>query len=368
MTTYNRPMALAVGALLFAMAAPDAMASGSEKRSLTSRSGGFLTESAHHAPSAAGGKLAAGLPHLRLDITLTEMENVVIAGSGVVGYAYPRASVKIMSNAADSSSPAAAGPALEFPAPSSGHVWQLANNPTFAASVNPLFVGVIENGCLGAPAMFDLTLDSTIELPNHGEVVGQVHLADTVFGPGHYNLEYTVRATDADGNVSDINFKGHAESYCTGQQLDNVVAPNWAEIVGSTASFGTTREDTAADSITCRPGNSNWCANGFQIQCERQDGGLSTEPDGGVTCTYPEAESESDTFELKAEPNIVPLLPLGLRDASPSQTAGWVSLTCHGPSCEAFAARCDANGGGMSTEPDGGLTCTRQDTTCSGCD
>lgn len=363
MTTYTRPITLAVGVLLCAVAAPGSAAN----LSITSRSAGFLTESVQLAPSGSSETLSAGLPHLRLDITLAELENVVISGSGVISYAYPYASVKIMSNAADVSIPASAGPGREFPTPSSDHVWHLANNAVFSASVNPLFVGVIENGCLGAPANFDLSLDSAIFLQDDDSVLGDVHLTDSVFGPGHYNLEYTIRAADSNGNASDITFRGHAQSYCTGQ-LNDVIATDWASIIGSAATLQSTPGTVAADSVTCRPGDSNWCSNGFQIACDTQDGGLSTEPDGGVTCTYPEEDSSGRTFDLTAEEQPLVLPPtLDFLGTATRHTASWVTLTCHG-NCDAFAQACAKKDGGLSTEPDGGTTCSIQDNTCSGCD
>jgi hypothetical protein len=361
MTTCNRPRAFVAGAVLFALTAQGNAAGAS----FAARPSGFLTPSTQLAPSAGGDKLSAGLPHLRLEIVLTEMEHFALAGNGVVSYGYPEASVKIASNAADASIPAPAAAPLEFPTPTSNHIWHLEQNATVYASINPLYVGIIENGCLGAPAMFDLTLDGTIAVPG-GEVIGEVHLADSVFGPGYYDMEYTVRATDADGNVSDIVFRGHATSTCTSQQPGGLIATKRVEISDNSVIFQA-MDGAAADSITCRPATSNWCANGFQIQCERQDGGLSTEPDGGITCTYPESEESGDTSGFEAA-QLLQSPNFGLRLPSTTRTAAWVSLTCHGRRCDEFAQTCDKAGGGMSTEPDGGSTCTVQDNTCSGCD
>ena len=358
MTTFNRSRMLIAGALLIAMTAPEAMAAGAGAK-ITSGQNGFLTQSSQLATSGGSGQLTAALPHLRLDVVLTEIQNVAVAGAGVVGFAYPHASVKIASKAAAVSIPAAADPPREFATPTAGNTWHLADNPAFAASVNPLFVGVIENGCGGAPAMFDLKLDSKILAPSAKAVLGEVHLADSVFGAGQYNLEYTVRASDGAGNVSDITFRGHAQSYCTGKQLSNLITTGLSGIVGDAPLFQVKPGTSAADSITCRPGTSNWCANGFQIQCERQDGALSSEPDGGVTCTYPESESDG-TRNLTAKTSLI---------APPARErkGAWVNLTCNG-NCDAFAASCDKAGGGLSSEPDGGTTCTVQDNTCSGCD
>jgi len=37
--------------------------------------------------------------------------------------------------------------------------------------------------------------------------------------------------------------------------------------------------------ITCHPPDHKWCAGDFQTACEEGGGGLSTEPDGGISCS-----------------------------------------------------------------------------------
>jgi len=39
--------------------------------------------------------------------------------------------------------------------------------------------------------------------------------------------------------------------------------------------------------ISCAPGDSSWCAKEFVAACDRHDGGMSTNPDGSVTCSFP---------------------------------------------------------------------------------
>ena len=36
--------------------------------------------------------------------------------------------------------------------------------------------------------------------------------------------------------------------------------------------------------VSCHPPSNDWCANGFQDACTSMGGGLSTEPDGGISC------------------------------------------------------------------------------------
>lgn len=42
--------------------------------------------------------------------------------------------------------------------------------------------------------------------------------------------------------------------------------------------------------ISCAPADSQWCADDFVQACDEQDGGMSTNPDGGVTCSLPQYE------------------------------------------------------------------------------
>jgi len=154
------------------------------------------------------------LPHLRLNIILREMRNVVVEGSGVDSLGAlqdPWATFKIVSAAANVSIPTPAAPRYTLPAPAPGDTWNDIPEP------NVLFQGIIWNGCVGIPATFDLTLDSSIYRTSTGEVFGSVHLVDEVEGHGYYNFKYTMRATDEDGNVSDFVFSGDADSICTTQ-------------------------------------------------------------------------------------------------------------------------------------------------------
>jgi len=155
------------------------------------------------------------LPHLRLNIILRKMQNIVIAGSGVDSLGAlqdPWGTFKIVSAAANVSIPAPAAPAYTLPVPLAGDApWTDIPEP------DVLFQGIIWNGCVGIPATFDLTLDSSIYRASSGAMFGAVHLVDSVKGHGYYNFKYTIRATDEAGNVSDFVFSGDADSICTTQ-------------------------------------------------------------------------------------------------------------------------------------------------------
>lgn len=40
--------------------------------------------------------------------------------------------------------------------------------------------------------------------------------------------------------------------------------------------------------ISCKPASSSWCAKDFVTACDNAKGGMSTDPDGGVTCSLPQ--------------------------------------------------------------------------------
>ncbi len=247
MNKWNNILVLAAAAVISGISA-QAGAAGATNSSLavTARPAGFLTPSNRRAPrnvearygdlverlcaratAHTGVSCPAGLnhfdgpdvigmylPHLRLNIILREVHNIVVAGSGVDSLGAnqdPWATFKIVSAAANVSIPTPAAPDFVLPAPLPSPL------PSDVPEPNTLFQGIIWNGCVGVPATFDLTLDSSIYRISTGEVFGSVHLVDEVEGHGYYNFKYTIRATDEDGNVSDFVFSGDADSICTTQ-------------------------------------------------------------------------------------------------------------------------------------------------------
>lgn len=49
-------------------------------------------------------------------------------------------------------------------------------------------------------------------------------------------------------------------------------------------------EGRQAIEISCFPASSSWCAEGFVAACDKNGGGMSSDPDGGVTCSLPQHE------------------------------------------------------------------------------
>lgn len=121
---------------------------------------------------------------------------------------------------------------------------------------------------------------------------------------------------------------------------------------GGSASFFPSADTAKGTTYTCRPGDSNWCSNGFQIACDLLGGGLSVEKDGGVTCAVPDQVGAGGSLS---------------NGTSDSQRVSRIDLTCYGE-CDEFKANCDKGKGGLSSEPDGGITCSVEDHSCSGCD
>jgi hypothetical protein len=54
--------------------------------------------------------------------------------------------------------------------------------------------------------------------------------------------------------------------------------------------FAAKERGRQAIEISCAPADSDWCANDFVAACDKNDGGMSTNPDGGVTCSLPQHE------------------------------------------------------------------------------
>jgi len=160
--------------------------------------------------------IAPGYPHLRLDIVLARMENKAVSGGGIAQDPNDLnddlyATWKIQSVAATSSIPGPGDEAFGLPVPNPGEVWSVPHG-------NGLFQGIISNGC-SKSTVFDVDLVSEVirVMTLSNTTLGAVHLQDETVGNGFYIFSYTIRATDANGNVSDFIISGDARAYCTDQ-------------------------------------------------------------------------------------------------------------------------------------------------------
>lgn len=71
------------------------------------------------------------------------------------------------------------------------------------------------------------------------------------------------------------------------QQVKHMVVRSAAE-VKSVFGLATADGGRQAVEISCSPAGSSWCAGGFVAACDRAKGGMSTGPDGEVTCSLPQ--------------------------------------------------------------------------------
>lgn len=70
----------------------------------------------------------------------------------------------------------------------------------------------------------------------------------------------------------------------TVKQLNVRSAAEVKEVFGFAAADG----GRQAIEISCAPADSDWCAKDFVTACDNAKGGMSTNPDGGVTCSLPQ--------------------------------------------------------------------------------
>ncbi len=143
------------------------------------------------------------------------------------------------------------------------------------------------------------------------------------------------------------------------------------EPVSSVAQFDRVIELAARDSgasgkvidITCDDSDESveFCANDFADTCVAHGGGLSTNPDGTITCSVLMAAFEPDDLavvEVRNQREFDEALSTrgkGVRGAALVTTCSpGNSRWC---TSGGFAKACDGAGGGMSTNPDGSVSC-----------
>jgi hypothetical protein len=112
---------------------------------------------------------------------------------------------------------------------------------------------------------------------------------------------------------------------------------------------------THAGSATCSPAGTALCT-AFETACGLVGGGMSTSPDGAVSCTVAKSKAHSLVTRHASE-----VMGLKARLGSARSEVA----TCHSDGsddgdaiCAGFGLACSKLGCGPSTEPDGGVTCT----------
>jgi hypothetical protein len=114
--------------------------------------------------------------------------------------------------------------------------------------------------------------------------------------------------------------------------------------------FATKPIHKKAGSATCTPAGTALCT-AFETGCGFVGGGLSTSPDGGVTCSV--AKTKAASFAAAQ----------GFKANSGSAKAEVANCESDGTDdgnaiCSGFGTACSKLGCGPSTEPDGSVTCT----------
>jgi hypothetical protein len=69
--------------------------------------------------------------------------------------------------------------------------------------------------------------------------------------------------------------------------LNDASKPRSPAAIGKAIGSAAADDNRQAIEISCAPAGSGWCATGFVAACDRNKGGLSTNPDGSVTCSMP---------------------------------------------------------------------------------
>ena len=104
-----------------------------------------------------------------------------------------------------------------------------------------------------------------------------------------------------------------------------------------------------AGSATCEPAGTALCA-GFEGGCGFVGGGMSTEPDGGVTCSVARTKRAALKKRLKTSVG-------GIERSSEDATCRSDGSETGNEICRGFALGCSNLGCGPSTEPDGRVRC-----------
>ena len=116
------------------------------------------------------------------------------------------------------------------------------------------------------------------------------------------------------------------------------------------------KEPTKSLDFTCRESS---CMDLVQKTCDKHGGGMSTNPDGSVTCTIYGPHVMGSYFG-PVQPPAPPRPGIGNVTAAPKKPVkSGLEITCSSEWCmKSIVAGCDKNGGGLSSNPDGSVTCS----------
>jgi hypothetical protein len=109
--------------------------------------------------------------------------------------------------------------------------------------------------------------------------------------------------------------------------------------------------------VTC---SQSWCMEIVIAWCDKKGGSLSTNPDGSITCSVSKGPHVIGSLRGPVQPPKPPRPGVGNVAATPKapQKSG-LEITCSSEWCmKSIVAGCDKNGGGLSSNPDGSVTCS----------
>lgn len=109
--------------------------------------------------------------------------------------------------------------------------------------------------------------------------------------------------------------------------------------------------------VTC---SQSWCMELVIAWCDKRGGSLSTNPDGSITCTVSKGPHVIGSFLGPVQPPKPPRPGAADFVSTPkSPQKSGLEVTCSSEWCmKSIVAGCDKNGGGLSTNPDGSVTCS----------
>lgn len=158
-------------------------------------------------------KITANLPNVRVSFFIQEISNEIIANGGVETAPGDFEFVEWLTTGSEADEENGGPFGWSLPGPGDTY------NNFGAPHAGPFGLMVYDALVLGACeslTSFDVQHEATIM--EAGADIGSFVGVDnsTIDSTGYYNLNYTVRATDSDGGVSDFHFSGKAHVLCSG--------------------------------------------------------------------------------------------------------------------------------------------------------
>jgi hypothetical protein len=157
----------------------------------------------------------ANLPNVRVSLLIQDIANVVVSGSGVDTIADNGAG-EVFVDWSTTGLPADEenGGPYGWGLPDPGETWENLSHPGGGGGL--LVYDALVFGACGGPLSFHIAHTASIE--DNGLVIGQFDGSDnsTLDETGFYNVNYTARADDGMGNVSDFVFSGKVNVTCSG--------------------------------------------------------------------------------------------------------------------------------------------------------